>query len=99
MVESFDEHELSGVLVDPEGEQEKYQELLAEMAAEYGGLDPEGLDEEQNLGEWKGAAAPFFRAAPVLEMDDLKERTRRLAWEQMSVLQRVLDYCTDLVMS
>ena len=45
MVESFDEHEQAGVLVDPEEEQKKGPELQAEMAAEYGGLDPEGLEE------------------------------------------------------
>ena len=99
MVESFDEHEQVGIEVDPEGEQEKDQDLISEVAAEYGGLDPEGLEEEENLKDGKGAAAPFFRAPPVLEMDELKERTRKLAWEQLAVLQRVLDYCMNLVMS
>ena len=99
MVENFDEHAQAGIQVDPQGEQEKDQDLIAEMAAEYGGLDPEGLEEEENVGKGKGSAAPFFRAAPVLEMDDIKERTRKLAWEQMAVLQRVLNYTNDLVMS
>ena len=100
MVENF-EFDLNpdvGAAVDAEGEQGNEPEAMAELAAEYEGLDPEDLEEEQDLPQDK-AGAPFFRAPPVVEMDQLKEKTRTLCWEQMVVLQKVLGFCRDLTMA
>ena len=100
MVENF-EFDINpdvGAAVDAEGEQSNELEAVAELADEYGGLDPEDLEEEQDQPQDKGGA-PFFRAPPVVEMDELREKTRKLCWEQMVVLQKVLDYCRDLTMA
>ena len=71
---------------------------IAELAAEYDGLDPTDLEEDQDHPQNKGGV-PFFRAPPVVEMEKLKEKTRELCWEQMLVLQTVLDYCRNLTMA
>ena len=87
-----------GAAVDAEGEQSNEVEAMAELAAEYDGLDPQDLEEEQDQPQDK-KGAPFFRAPPAVEMDLLKDKTRKLCWEQMVVLQQVLDYCRDLTMA
>ena len=99
MVEAFEENTKIGTEIDPEGEQENDPEQIAEIAEEYGGLDPEGLVEQNQFGEETVAGPSYFRTPPVLEMDDLKERTRILAWEQVCVLKRILEYLKDMVMS
>ena len=99
MVENFefDMNEI-GAAVDPEGEQGESPDALAELAAEYGGLDPEGFHSHQDQSHSNADPIPFFRAPPVLDMDTLVERTRKLVWEQMLVLQIVIKYCRDLVL-
>ena len=99
MVENFefDMNEI-GAAIDPEGEQGENPDTLAELAAEYGGLDPEGFDSNPNQSHSNDSPIPFFRAPPVLDMDTLVERTRKLVWEQMVVLQLVIRYCRDLVL-
>ena len=99
MVENFefDMNEI-GASIDPEGEQGENPDTLAELAAEYGGLDPEGFDSDQKQPHSSDSSIPFFRAPPVLEMDTLVEKTRKLVWEQMVVLQTVIRYCRDLVL-
>ena len=55
---------------------------------------------EDHFGdEIEAVPAPFFRAPPILERDDLIQRTRRLAWEQRVVLNMVIGYCKDIVMT
>ena len=100
MVENF-EFDLSpniGAEVDAEGEQSNEVDAMAEIAAEYDGLDPQDLEDEPDQPHDK-SGAPFFRAPPVVEMDLLKEKTRQLCSEQMVVLEKVLDYCRDLIMA
>ena len=99
MVENFefDVTEI-GAAVDAEGEQAEDPDAFAELAAEYGGLDPDGFKDHEDPLSTKRDAAPFFRAPPVLDMDTLAEKTRKLVWEQMMVLQIVIRYCKDLVL-
>ena len=99
MVENFefDENEI-GATVDADGEQAEDPDELALMAQEYGGLDPCEFEIAEDQAYDKAAPAPFFRAKPVLEMDVLIELTRKLVWEQIVVLQRVISYCRDLAM-
>ena len=99
MVENFefDMNEI-GAAVDPEGEQGENPDAIAELAAEYGGLDPEEFKSHQDPSHSDADHIPFFRAPPVLDMDTLVERTRKLVWEQMVVLQMVIRYCRDLVL-
>ena len=98
MVENF-EFDLNeiGASVDAEGEQADDPDALAELAAEYGGLDPDGFKNHEDPLSTKADPAPFFRAPPVLDMDTLAQKTRKLVWEQMMVLQKVIRYCRDLV--
>ena len=97
MVENFeyDVNEI-GVGVDAEGEQAEDPDTVVEIAEEYGGLDPGGLEVVEDQSNIKTAPAHFFRAPPVLEMDELIKKTRMLVWEQMIVLQIVICYCRDL---
>ena len=97
MVENF-EFDITeiGAAVDAEGEQAEDPDALAELAAEYGGLDPDGFKDHDLLSS-KADPAPFFRAPPILDMDTLAEKTQKLVWEQMVVLQIVIRYCRDLV--
>ena len=87
----------TGAELDPEGEQENEPDAAAELAGEYGGLDPDDLQGEDPPNQ---AAPPaFFRAPPVIEMAALIERTRQLVWEQRVVLNIVIDFCRNLVMA
>ena len=99
MVENFelDENEI-GAAVDAAGEQAEDPDEVPLLAEEYGGLDPCDFDIEEDQSYNKAAPAPFFRAQPILDMDVLIELTRKLVWEQMIVLQRVISYCRDLAM-
>ena len=83
--------------LDAEGEQELDQEAIAELAEEYEGLDPGEFGEMSNVNT-EEINAPFFRTFPILEWDSLKEKTRILAWEQMLVLQKIIEYCRDISM-
>ena len=99
MVETFEfDFNDIGAAVDPEGGQGENPDDIAELAAEYGGLDPEGFKSYQDQSSSNVDPIPLFRAPPVLEMDTLVERTRKLVWEQMVVLQIVIRYCRDLVL-
>ena len=99
MVENFelDENEI-GAAVDADGEQAEDPDEVPLLAEEYGGLDPSEFDIPEDQSYNKAAPAPFFRAQPVLEIEALMELTRKLVWEQMVVLQRVISYCRDLAM-
>ena len=100
MVENFefDMNPETGAAADPEGEQAQDLEALADQAAEYGGLGPEHLGEEEH-GSEDLQAVPFFRAPPTLEINELREKTTDLCWEQIFALERVLGYCRDLKMA
>lgn len=99
MVENF-EFDMNpvGAAADPEGEQAQDLEAMADQAAEYGGLDPQHLGEDER-GSEENQTAPFFRAPPILDMEKLQEKTRELCWEQLFVLERLLSYCRDLTMA
>ena len=98
MVENFefDENEI-GVAVDANGEQAEDPDEIAVLAEEYGGLEPCDLDLVEDQHPHKATPAPFFRAQPLLEMEELVQRTRKLVWEQLVVLEIVIGYCRDLV--
>ena len=100
MVENFefDMNSETGAAADPEGEQAQDLEALADQATEYGGLDPQHLEPEEHCSE-ENQAAPFFRAPPIVEIEELQEKTRELCWEQLFVLERLLSYCRDLTMA
>ena len=99
MVQNF-EDDLNdiGAELDPEGEMAGERESMAELAEEYAGLDPGGLVEENSLQHGQAEGIPVFRAPPVLEMDQLVERTRVLVWEQRVALNVVIKYCRDVAM-
>ena len=99
MVENF-EYDINeiGVTVDVDGEQAVDPDEVAELAEEYRGLDPDGFEVNQDQSDIRSNPIPFFRAPPVLDMDTLVEKTRKLVWEQMLVLQIVISYCRDLAM-
>ena len=99
MVENF-EYDLNeiGAAVDASGEQAEDPDADAELAEEYAGLDPDGFEGNEDQSSSKADAVPFFRAPTAVEMDELIEKTRKLVWEQMVVLQIVIDYCKDLAM-
>ena len=100
MVENF-EYDMNeiGAELDADGQQDEDPDELAELAAEYGGLDPKGFEFDDDPSSSRVAPTPFFRAPPVLDMDVLVERTRKLVWEQMTVLQAVIAFCRDISIS
>merc|ERR1712082_473163 len=99
MVEKFEFDTKIGGELDPEGEQAQDLEEIAEMVEDYVGLGTEGLMKDQEESQEAAAPAPFFRAPPVLEKDDLIQKTRMLVWEQKIVLNLIIGYCNDLVMA
>ena len=97
MVENYeyDENEV-GAAVDANGQQGKDPDENAILAEEYAGLDPSEFDFPEDQSFTKSSPVPFFRAEPMIEMNDLIELTRKLVWEQMTVLQIVIGYCREL---
>ena len=85
--------------MDAEGEQANDPEQIAEIAEEYEGLDPENLVENDQFEKGSKAAPSFFRTTPILDTDDLQEKTGILAWEQVCVLKQILEYLKDMTMS
>ena len=73
--------------------------MIAELAEEYAGLDPGGLVDEDVLHRGQGEGIPVFRAPPMLEMDQLVERTRLLVWEQRVALNEVIKHCRKVALA